>query len=253
MLRSRDNPRVRHWSKLAQDPRYRRSQKRALIEGPHLVSAFLDRGLVPLSILATEAGLANPEIASLAGKRSPVVLSESVFRSVVDAENPPGVAAEIQIPDRKEEGGNRVFLEGVQDPGNVGTIIRSAAAFGVRAVILDRDCADPWSPKALRAGMGGHFVLSLRQADDLLGGFNGKLVCTVARGGIDLRQADLSGPIGWLFGSEGKGVSKTLQDKAALRITIRTTPGTESLNVAAATAICLYEGFRAAGGVKSRQ
>ena len=246
MLRSRDNPRVRHWSKLAQDPRYRRSQKRALIEGPHLVSAFLERGLVPLSILATEAGLANPEIASLAGKRSPVVLSESVFRSVVDAENPPGIAAEIQIPDRKEEGGNRVFLEGVQDPGNVGTIIRSAAAFGVRAVILDRDCADPWSPKALRAGMGGQFVLQISEVEDLgdeVERFEGRVVCTLPRQGVALDKADLTGTLGWLFGSEGKGVSAELQEKADLRITIPTAPATESLNVAAAAAICLYARF----------
>ncbi len=248
MLRSRDNPRVRHWSKLAQDPRYRRSQKRALIEGPHLVSAFLDRGLMPLSILATEAGLANPEIASLAGKLSPVVLSESVFRWVVDAENPPGVAAEIDIPALEPKPASQsVFLEGIQDPSNVGAIVRSAAAFGVGNLVLDRACADPWSPKALRAGMGGHFILSIRQTDDLLGGFNGKLVCTVARGGVDVREADLSGPIGWVFGSEGRGVSRAVQDKAALRVCIPTAPGTESLNVAAAAAICLYEAFRTAG------
>jgi RNA methyltransferase, TrmH family len=200
-------------------------------------------------VLATGPGLANREIASLVGKLSPVVLSESVFRSLVDAENPPGIAAEIDIPKVKSKlASPSVFLEGIQDPSNVGAIVRSAAAFGVGDLVLDRACADPWSPKALRAGMGGHFALSIRQADDLLGGFNGKLVCTVAQGGVDVREADLSGRLGWVFGSEGRGVSRAAQDKAALRVTISTAPATESLNVAAAAAICLYEAFSRPGG-----
>jgi TrmH family RNA methyltransferase len=207
---------------------------------------LLGHGLKPLAVLATEPGLANREIASLVGKLSPVVLSESVFRSVVDAENPPGIAAEIQIPARKEEGGDRVFLEGVQDPGNVGTIIRSAAAFGVRTVILDRDCADAWSPKALRAGMGGQFVLQILEVENLadqVERFEGRVVCTLPRQGVELDKADLTGTLGWLFGSEGKGVSARLQEKADLRITIPTVPATESLNVAAAAAICLHARF----------
>jgi TrmH family RNA methyltransferase len=174
-----------------------------------------------------------------------------VFKSIADAETPPGIAAEIALPSIRRDGA-RVFLQGVQDAGNVGAIVRSAAAFGAGAVILDRACADPWSPKVLRAGMGGHFALQITQVDTLesaLESFPGRLLCTVPRGGQSLREADLSGRIGWLFGSEGAGVSADLQARAPTRITIPLAPGSESLNVAAAAAICLYEAFsRPAGG-----
>jgi TrmH family RNA methyltransferase len=136
-----------------------------------------------------------------------------------------------------------VLLEGVQDPGNVGAIIRTAAAFGAGTVVLDRQCADPWSPKVLRAGQGGHFAVGIRQADDLLAALGGRrLICTVVRDGRPLREADLSGSIAWAFGSEGAGLSVTMVAKAAERVTIPMAGG-ESLNVAAAAAICLYEAF----------
>lgn len=171
---------------------------------------------------------------------------------MVEAESPPGIAAEIALPASGSELGHPcVLLEGVQDAGNVGAIVRSAAAFGARTLVVDRDCADPWSPKALRAGMGGHFALQMREVaglEEALDHFEGRLVCAVPRDGKPLGEADLSGPIGWLFGSEGRGVSAALQDRADLRVTIATAPGTESLNVAAAAAICLYEGCRRRGG-----
>ena len=247
VLRSRDNPQVKRWAKLARESRLRRSEGRALIEGPHLLDAFLAQDLKPSAVLATEGALADAEIASLVARSrlEPVVVSEGVFKAISDAETPQGLAAEIPIPAIRREG-TWVFLEAVQDAGNVGAIVRSAAAFGAGAVILDRGCADPWSPKVLRAGMGGHFVLQVLQVDSLasaLESFPGRLVCTVARDGQPLRQADLGGKIGWLFGSEARGVSLDLQQKAAARISIPLATGMESLNVAAAAAICLYESF----------
>lgn len=249
VLRSRDNPRVRHWSKLTHDGRYRKEKRRALIEGPHLLAALLDKGLRPISLLATESALRDREMSSLSAKAglSPVVVSESLFRGIVDADSPQGIAAEIEIPAAR---GNCaaicIFLEGVQDAGNVGAILRSAAAFGVGALVLDRKCADPWSPKVLRAGMGGHFSLQIDVVASLeaeLERFKGRLICAVPRGGVALKKADLAGRLGWLFGSEGEGVSPELQEKAVLKLTIPTAAGTESLNVAAAAAICLYEAY----------
>jgi RNA methyltransferase, TrmH family len=249
VLSSRDNARVKRWAKLARDARYRRAEKRALIEGPHLLAAVLEHGQKPVALLATEAGIADREISSLisgSGLR-PILLAESVFRRVVDAENPPGVAAEIAIPaSLAKKTGHAVFLEGVQDPSNVGAIIRTAAAFGVGRVVLDRACADPWSPKALRAGMGGHFQLcisSVQAFEDELSRFQGKLLCTVPKDGEPLRDADLAGRLGWIFGAEGRGVSAAAARHAALRITIPMAAGVQSLNVAAAAAICLYASF----------
>jgi len=176
-----------------------------------------------------------------------VVVSDSLFRLIADADSPQGVAAEIAIPGPKKAArGPVVFLEGVQDPGNVGAIMRSAAAFGIGEAVLDQGCADPWSPRALRAGMGGHFRLSVRQVASLggeLDAFDGTIICTLARGGQPLRSAALQGRLGWVFGAEGRGVSEALAARADLKVTIAMQAGMESLNVAACAAVCLYEGF----------
>ena len=232
MIRSRDNARVRHWAKLARDGRYRKFQRHALIEGPHLLDAYLQSGGKPVEII-----------------RSGESVSDTVFRSIVDVESPQGVAAEIEIPAGKEDfRRDVVFLEGIQDAGNVGAIIRSAAAFGIGTVVLDQACADPWSPKVLRAGQGGHFSLQVLTVRDLgaeLARFSGKAICTVATGGVAIAKADLSGRLGWVFGSEGKGLDPRTLEEADLSVTIPLAPKTESLNVAAAAAICFYEKARA--------
>jgi len=233
------------------DGRLRRAERRVVVEGPHLVAAALASNMKPVALLATDAALARPEIAAMVrqSRLTPVVLSPAVFGAIADAETPPGIAAEIAIPELNREG-SAVFLEGVQDAGNVGAIIRSAAAFGAGTLIVDRQCADPWSPKVLRAGMGGHFAIGILQVDDLgaaIAAFGGRTICTVVHGGRPLRDADLSGRIAWAFGTEGAGLSAGILSRASERVTIPMATG-ESLNVAAAAAICLYEAFSRPGG-----
>lgn len=246
VLGSRDNPKVKRWRKLAADARYRRAEKRALIEGPHLLAAALERGIKPVAVLVTEEAAAKAEIAALLGSK-PVLLTKGVFGTIVDAETPQGVAAEIEIPTARGSG-RTVFLEGVQDPANVGAIIRSAAAFGVARVVLDRACADPWSPKALRAGMGGHFALGIQETADLareIEAIGGTVACTVPRGGMALGEARATA---WIFGGEGRGLSDEILRRAGQKVTIPMAAGTESLNVAAAAAICLYQSFSRSAG-----
>ncbi|OGA72943.1 MAG: hypothetical protein A3G81_22855 [Betaproteobacteria bacterium RIFCSPLOWO2_12_FULL_65_14] len=249
MISSKDNARVKRWAKLVRDSSLRRKERRAMVEGPHLVAEALQAQLQPLALLVSESALAREETHKLLGKREPVVLSDAVFRSIADAETPQGIAAEIAIPQIRAKG-HCVFLEAVQDPSNVGAIIRTAAAFGAGEMVLDRACADAWSPKALRAGMGGQFKTAIRQVPRLeehLAGFDGTLVCTVSHGGVELRKADLPGRLGWIFGAEGRGISESAARHAKLAVTIRMAPATESLNVAAAAAICLYEAFSRPG------
>ena len=249
VIRSRDNPRVKRWAKLASDSRFRRSEARALIEGPHLLAEALQAGLKPVTLIVSETGMKRAEIRRLIEreKGEPVVLGDHLFGIVADAETPPGIAAEIEIRTvAVDEAKPALFLEGVQDPGNVGAILRSAAAFGVGEVVLDRACADPWSSKVLRAGMGAHFRLGLRQVADLkteIARFPGTAVCAVSDGGMALKSVQLQGRVGWIFGAEGKGVSGELARAAAMKVTIPMAPGTESINVAAAAAICLYEDY----------
>ena len=250
-LTSRDNPKVKRWIRLAGDARYRRSEKRALIEGPHLLAAALQHGIRPVAVLVTEEGAANAEIAALLPANA-VMLGKGVFRAIVDSDTPQGVAAEIGIPSSPSRGSGRtVFLEGIQDPANIGAILRSAAAFGIGRVVLDRACADPWSPRALRAGAGGHFALTIAETHDLaaeIEAFKGTVACTVPRGGMALADAPLDRGTAWIFGAEGSGLSEETIRRADVRVTIPMAPGTESLNVAAAAAICLYQSFSRSAG-----
>ena len=245
VLTSKDNPKVKRWIRLAGDPRYRRSEKRALIEGPHLLATALQHGCKPIAVLVTEEGAANAEIHGLMGAK-PVILGKGVFRAIVDSDTPQGIAAEITIPSGGKALGGTVFLEGVQDPANVGAILRSAAAFGIGRVVLDQGCADPWSPRALRAGMGGHFALDIVETKDLgaeIDAFKGTVAATVPRDGVAPAAADA-----WVFGAEGRGLSEETLRRAKVKVTIPMAPGAESLNVAAAAAICLYQSFSKSGG-----
>ncbi len=252
VLRSRENPRLRRWQRLARDARLRRTEQRALIEGPHLLAAYLDAGGRPEALIVSDSGLEHAEIGSLVRRSgvAPVAVADALFRQIADAETPIGVAAEIPIRQPRQDLGASpcsAFLEGIQDAGNVGAILRSAAAFGVSDVVLGRGCADPWSPKVLRAAMGGHFALRLAQSDDLADAvvrFGATVLCTVPRGGSRLDAADLRARTGWIFGAEGQGVSEALAARAHVSVTIPMPGPSESLNVAAAAAICFYERAR---------
>jgi TrmH family RNA methyltransferase len=140
-----------------------------------------------------------------------------------------------------------LLLDAVQDAGNVGAILRTAAAAGVRNVLLGPGCAGAWTPRVLRGGQGAHFSLAIREQVDLaaaLAAGSAQSVATVARGGRNLYELDLRGPIHWLVGNEGAGLSAELVAVAQLHATIPLAAGTESLNVAAATAVCLFEANR---------
>jgi len=255
-IASRDNPRVRRWRALMRDARERRKHKRAMIEGENLIAAFLQSGKAVESLILSKTGSSRPEFIALARQtgKSPTVLADPVFRSIADTKAPAGIAAEIALsgsmPDLKTSTGC-VLLEGIQDAGNVGAILRSAAAFGIQDAVLGRGCADAWSPKVLRAAVGAHFSMQFAEDADLaaaFGEFDGKIVCTVPRGGVALANADLSGRIGWLFGAEGQGVSDALAARATLKVSIPMRNETESLNVAAAAAICFYQSSLAGAG-----
>jgi TrmH family RNA methyltransferase len=251
-LRSRDNPRVRRWRALAREPRLRAREGRALLEGAHLLQAFLAAGGRPRAVLVSESGEAREEIAALVRRAglAPVRLSEALLRWVVEAQSPSGLAAEIDVPPAAPDWArtrHAVFLDGIQDSGNVGTILRTAAAFGADAAVLGPGCADAWSPRVLRAGMGGHFALRVVEVTDLaaaLRSFQGRLLCADAGRGEPPSGVDLSGPLGWILGAEGQGVSPAAAACADVRVRVPLAQGAESLNVGAAAAILLYERWR---------
>jgi TrmH family RNA methyltransferase len=251
-ISSRSNPRVRRWRALAREAAARREEGCALLEGGNLVAACQSSGGEIRSLILSRSALERPEFADVLRHygKAPTVLTDPVFRAIADTESPAGIAAEIALPRAKPDlatAASCVVLEEVQDAGNVGTLLRSAAAFGIRVAVLGPGCADAWSPKVLRAGMGAHFSIGIAENADLpaaLKRFGGAAVCTAPRGGTPLAEANLPSRIAWIFGAEGRGVSKALAAKATHTVSIPMKGLAESLNVAAAAAICFYEASR---------
>lgn len=252
-LSSRDNPTVKHLHALASTARERRKHGQTLLDGAHLVQVALERG-APLALLVlSESGLAQPELAALVARCAhieQILLPDALFAHVSPVDSPSGILAVLPLPAAPAEGPlgqTCVLLDGVQDPGNLGTILRTAAAVGVDEVLLTPGCAQAWSPRVLRAGMGAHFGLAIHEGVDAaqrLADFSGLILAADLRDAVDLYDLDLRGPVVWLMGSEGQGLSAPVAALANRKVMIPMPGGMESLNVGVAAAVCLFEQLR---------
>lgn len=248
-IASRENPLFKSLKLLAEDPR---GHGRALLDGIHLVTACLERGAAIRQLLVSESGRRNAEIVALLQYASGidcVVLRDGLFREVSGVSTPTGIAVVIDIPFSSTDAlkGDALLLDAVQDAGNVGAILRTAAAAGVGQVFLGPGCAGAWTSRVLRAAQGAHFSLEISEQVDLaalLASCPFDSIATVAREGVSLYELDLAGPNVWLVGNEGAGLARHLVEAATARASIPVAGGTESLNVAAATAVCLFEARR---------
>ncbi len=254
MIQSPQNTLFKHCRKLASLRRERAKTGETLLDGPHLLAAWLDAGRPVERILLTRDGLASPEIANLVQRTriEPSLLDNRLFAELSELPSPSGVLALVRIPAARPaiQRGFCLLLDGVQDPGNVGSILRTAVAAGVEQVLLSSGCADVWSPKTLRAGMGAQAVLDILEHADLPGfaeNFQGRIAATLLDGATDLYQTDLRGDLALIVGAEGAGISEELARFATVRVKIPMAAGIESLNVGAAAAICLYERVRQCG------
>jgi TrmH family RNA methyltransferase len=250
-ITSRDNPFFKELVRLTESARSRRSAGQTLLDGVHLLCACLDAGFSLRHILLNEAALQDEEITALLTRLNGVEitqLDDRLFASLSDLKTPTGVLALIDISAPPAQASRfALLLEDIQDPGNLGSMLRSAAAAGCDAVFLSKGCADVWSPKVLRAAMGGHFCLSIHEQQDLLkvaGEFSGMLLATALQSTRSLYECDLSGNIAFMLGNEGAGLSCELQALSSHTIAIPMPGQIESLNVAAAAAICLFEAVR---------
>lgn len=251
-IASRENPSFKLLRQLAGDARERRQTGRTVIDGPHLVESYRTHVGLPVMIIVSESGLAVPEVVRLVQSHSelePLLLRDALFRELSGNASPVGILAVIDIP--QEPAGNIagscVLLDGIQDAGNVGAILRTAAAAGIRDVVLGSGCAGAWTPRVLRAAQGAHFHLYIRERAalaEIMRGYPGRTLAAVAHGGTSLYAADLRGDIAWLFGSEGQGISAELLAQAEVQVSIPLAADNESLNVAAAAAVCLFESRR---------
>ncbi|NBW24102.1 MAG: RNA methyltransferase [Betaproteobacteria bacterium] len=243
-ITARDNPLLKELRKLGSDSVAYRKLGRIWVEGEHLCSAALARGLTPRVAVFSDAGWerAAPELRAAA--LDTVRLSNALFGSIsaLDCPADMGFVMDVPLAAQMLPGVNTVVLDRVQDAGNVGSILRSASAFGVRQVLALRGTAALCSPKVLRAGMGAHFGLHLVEGLEPqdLDAWDVPLLVTSSHQGAVLHEALLPHPCAWVFGHEGQGVAPHWEARAALTIRIAQPGGEESLNVAAAAAICLH-------------
>jgi TrmH family RNA methyltransferase len=250
---SRDNAAYKAMARLVASGSERRKQGVTVLDGAHLLGAFLDSRHQPEEVMVNRAGLEDAEIAALIDRSAPArvtLLSDALFKSISTVDSPTGVIALVRTPAAKAPANDAslaLLLEDIQDPGNVGTLLRSAAAAGAEHVLLSPHCAFAWSPKVLRSAMGAHFALNIVEGADLaefLGRYRGTSVALDARAGASLYELDLRGPSAFLVGNEGAGLSRALQGAAKARAKIPMPGRVESLNAATAGSICLFEALR---------
>lgn len=252
-ITSADNPRFRSLLKLAQSSRERRDAGLSLLDGIHLVAAYAEHVGAPSEIVLSRAGSENAEVAQLLAALKTdkaLLMADALFRQLSSVATPTGIIAVVPTPRvavPQVLTGASVWLEDIQDPGNVGSILRSAAAAGIATVCLSRHSVHAWSPRVLRAGMGAHFALRVIEGVDLqvlAQGYAGRIMATGMGCGKAVFDADLTGDVALLFGNEGAGLSPALAALAHETVHIPMPGRAESLNVGAAAAVCLFERVR---------
>ena len=248
-ISSRDNPLWVRLRKLNADPGAYRKLGVVWIEGEHLCSACAQRGLAVALAVITESGWEVPALRQLASIATSVaVVPDALMATLSALESPSPIgfvrnwvgAAEVHAD------APSVVLDRLQDAGNVGTILRSAAAFGFTQVLALKGTAALWSPKVLRAGMGAHFGLHLVEGLDesALAALTLPLLATSSHAVRALHEVALPWPCAWVMGHEGQGVSEALMGRCTQSLRIPQPGGEESLNVAVALAVCCYESAR---------
>ena len=265
---SRRNPRVRWVRRLQSEPKARREEGVWVVEGSKLAAEALSARLrVRLWVFAQGRVDSRPEVGELlaaaAGQGHEVLLvPDDVFRGLSDTREPQGVLCVVGAPswtpaDVAGGSGPLVALEGLQDPGNLGMLARSAEAAGAAGLLLGPETADPGNPKALRASAGSLLRLPTVAVDDLASeafARGREVYALTGTGGVVYDQADLARPCLFLVGQEGRGLSPGLLARCSARLTIPMEGSVESLNAATAASVILFEAFRQRrGGAREAQ
>lgn len=237
---------------LATSSKTRRQQKQTLLEGIHLAESFLRTGKTPSSCVVSESAQSNPEVMAIireCEKRDVLLVSvsNSLFQTISSVDNGIGLLLCINQPEKATTPPltqSSILLDTVQDPGNVGAILRTAAAAGIETVYCSAQTAAVWSPKVLRAGMGAHFALTIYEDTNLLDLVSSAAVpvyATSLQATQSIYDVNLVEPAAWIIGNEGQGVSAELLQPPVQQVIIPQNHEVESLNAAAAAAVCLFE------------
>ena len=246
---SRHNDLFKDLRKLLSEPAAYRKLGRVWLEGDHLCRALLARGRTPLRAIVTDSGWADNALNGLARNAPEVVcVPDALMRELSGLESPApiGFLIDADTGVAARPGVDTVVLDRLQDPGNVGSILRTASAMGFAQVVALKGSVALWSPKVLRAGMGAHFALTLVEGAAIadVAALGLPVVGTHLRDAQWLHETTLPRPLAWVFGHEGQGMSEDVTAACTLRLRIAQPGGEESLNVAAAAAMCLYESAR---------
>lgn len=248
-ITSRDNARYQRLKRLAEDKQARRDTGLTLIDGEHLIEMAVAAGMrLPVLVCSASAGASALGTWRDAHPFTEVLtLSDSLFKVLSPVQTPTGIMAVAEVP-RPEAAlvDFAILLEDIQDPGNLGAVLRCAAAAGVGAAYLSKGCAEAWSPKALRGGQGAQFLLAIHEQVDLpavAGQYADACYAAVLGSSASLYGLRFSGPCAFAFGNEGAGLSASLVSRCR-PFSIPMQGPLESLNVATAAAVCLFERVR---------
>ena len=248
-ISSRDNPLLVKLRRLTQDGTSYRRTGVVWVEGEHLCAAAQLRGMSVSQALLSESAQRSARLMAIARHAPRIsIVPDVLFAALSTLESPSnmGFVLDAPAPPELAVSVNTLVLDRLQDAGNVGSILRSAAALGVGQVLAIKGTVALWSPKVLRAGMGAHFALALLEGLDVeaLQALMVPLIATSSHAAHMLHEVRLPLPVAWVLGHEGQGVSAQLLSQCALTLRIPQPGGEESLNVSAAAAICLYESLR---------
>ena len=250
-ISSRDNPLFRRLKKLAESARARREARMTLLDGEHLLAAYLDAGGQPHTLVRAASFDAGrfERFAGQCPHAKAIELPDALFAELAPVATPTGMLAEAAwlTPPALDGTPLVIVLEDIQDPGNLGSMLRTGAAAGATLAVLSKGCHDPWSPKALRGGQGAQFVLPLVSGVDIvewLAGFAGESFALALADDNSLYARRLTGPLALIVGNEGAGLSQAVRDAASAAIRIPMRGRVESLNAAAALAVAVFEAAR---------
>ena len=249
-ITSRDNPLLVRLRRLSRQPDAYRKLGIVWLEGEQLCRSALERlGNADTQAVIAESAWADAALRTLASAATRVaILPDALMQSLSPLETPAPIAFVMPWPGAGavSPGSASIVLDRVQDAGNVGTILRSAAAFGFTQVIALEGTAALWSPKVLRAAMGAHFNLALveRAPLDALDALEVPLLATSSHAPTALHEAALPWPCAWVMGHEGQGLAASVERRCGEPLRIPQPGGEESLNVAIAASICMYESAR---------
>ncbi|WP_342387151.1 TrmH family RNA methyltransferase [Salinicoccus bachuensis] len=242
-IASKDNRRIKELKKL-QLKKYRKKQGLFLIEGAHLVEEAIRHDQEVHTLIALEDYDYSPYVTE---GMEVITVTPGVMKLLSSLETPPGIMAAVSYRKPQPDGRHVLLLDGIQDPGNLGTLLRTADAFGFDRVILSPDTVDPFSDKVLRSAQGSTFHIEITVADALqsVREFDGRVLGTSLDGAAFLEQMELpEGPVMVVLGNEGRGVSEEVLSNVDVKMKIDMPGGSESLNVAIAGGIIMHH-FRA--------